>query len=163
MVAVVSVTKFVQEMDAFGEEVKTYLNRETGEFLSVTNDELRLAESLDDEDGDEDESLACSTLDCDEEMLAKIRELKSSDDWVSLPSQYEINEYEIMRSFCESVTDNLLRADLLDAIHGSGAFSRFKGMMGRRNLLDKWYAYREQAFRAIARDWLESHEVLIAD
>jgi hypothetical protein len=174
MAAIISLMTFVEEMDSFSDGGPTYLNRQTGEFLSLTMDELQMAEALDDdgdddhddeieEEGSEDESPSDSMLESDAERQIRIRNVLLSDDWLQLPSQYEIHEYEIIRAFCEAVTDRMLRADLLDAIHGSGAFSRFKGMLGRRNMLDKWYAYRQQAFCEIARDWLESHEISFTD
>lgn len=49
-----------------------------------------------------------------------------TDDIISLPSQYEINEYKIIKDFIDTVRDNQVKNQLLIVIQGSGAFRRFK-------------------------------------
>jgi Uncharacterised protein family (UPF0158) len=153
MSVVVSLHAFVEEMDTFGDECHVYLHRRTGEFLSTTDEEQALAEKSDDAD----------VPDWQREVLPKVREALSSDDWLPLPSRFELDEYRIMERFCCSVADNTLRGDLLDAITGQGAFGRFKSMIHRHGLQEEWYRYREECFQEIARGWLEAHQIASQD
>jgi hypothetical protein len=49
-----------------------------------------------------------------------------SDDYISLPSSYELNEYAIMEEFVFSLQEIKIRKILAHAIIGKGAFGRFK-------------------------------------
>jgi hypothetical protein len=59
-------------------------------------------------------------------MIIKAKEVISSDDYLPLPSKFDIHEYHIMEEFCYSVVDEKIRRVLSDKIRGSGAFRRFK-------------------------------------
>jgi hypothetical protein len=61
-----------------------------------------------------------------------------------------------MKSFCLSVKNTGHREELLDAIHGRGAFRHFRSTAERLGLVDDWYKYREAAFGRIATEWLEA-------
>jgi len=82
-----------------------------------------------------------------------------SEDYIALPTKFDIHEYEIMKRFCLSIEDDMLRDDLLDAIQGSGAFRRFKNMIYRRGIQDAWYSYRRAALEEIAIEWLTEHGI----
>ena len=152
MAAVVSLREFVGQMDMIDDEWHGYLNRQTGEFLTLSDDELREAEEADDEDDQ------AGLPEWQREMRSSAETLES-DDWLPLPSKFDIHEYAIMQKFCLSIDDGTLREDLCDAIRGSGAFSRFKNMAHRHGLIDVWYQHREQAFQEIAVAWLEEHGI----
>ena len=145
----VSLKEFVDEMDTFGHDFDVYLNRRTGEFVTASADDRAAAE------GDEDDDLP----DWQRAVLPKVRAALSSDDWLALPSKHDLDEYDIMRRFCSSLSDEVLRDDLLDTIGGRGTFGRFKGMAARHGLLDDWYRFREQALRQFAVGWLEAHAI----
>jgi hypothetical protein len=145
----VSLREFVGEMDTFGDEMVVYLNRRTGEFVTVTDEDRAAVEEEDDTD----------LPDWQREVLPKIREALTSDDWLPLPSRYDFNEYRIMENFACTLTDATLRDDLLDTIGGRGTFGRFKNMIHRHNVQEEWYRFREQALREIAKAWLEANSI----
>ena len=62
-----------------------------------------------------------------------------------------------MRRFIGSAEDENQRADLLDAIHGRGAFRYFKDMIHRFGIEKDWYRFRDETMKRIAIDWLEKH------
>lgn len=152
MTGIVSLREFVDQLDFISEECHVYVNRRTGEFLGATSEELSAAEE-DDEDG------ADLLPEWQRDMLPKVREVLTTDDWLALPDKFEISEYGIMREFCYSLSDQVLQQDLLDTIGGQGTFRRFKNMLHRRDLLDKWYAFRHEALKEFAIEWLEAHEL----
>jgi hypothetical protein len=135
-------------MDTFG-ECRVFLNRRTGEFLPVTDDDVSAADEEDDE----------YVPEWQRDVLPKIREALRSDEWLSLPSKFELDEYRIMEDFCGTISNGILRGDLLDTIGGPGTFGRFKSMVHRHNLQDRWYPFRENAFREIAVQWLRAHDI----
>ena len=64
-----------------------------------------------------------------------------------------------MRDFGESVTSDRIREELLNAIHGAGAFRYFKDTLRRRRMESAWFAFRTAALTEIARDWCEENGV----
>ncbi|MDH3662872.1 MAG: UPF0158 family protein [Alphaproteobacteria bacterium] len=135
----------VDAMDAPVDGWMAYINRRTGEIVSFSEDDVAFH---DDDDGD-------ILPDWQAEMVIKAKEVEASDDFVQLPDKFDIHEYAIMERFCYGVDDDRLRQDLLDAIKGSGAFRRFKGMIRRRGLEQAWWTYRDAAIETIATDFLE--------
>ena len=120
-----------------------------GEFLSTTPEDRAAAEEEDDDDLSDEER----------ERLPKVREAMASEDWLPLPSKFELNEYGIMERFCGTLADEMLSADLRDTIGGRGTFGRFKGMIHRHNLQEAWYRFRDEALRQFAAEWLEAHNI----
>ena len=53
------------------------------------------------------------------------------DRFEKLPTKYDIHEWDIMHEFAESVEPERFSNDLLNAIHGSGAFRYFKDTLRR--------------------------------
>jgi len=64
-----------------------------------------------------------------------------------------------MRRFCYTIDDEVIREELLNAIHGSGAFRMFKSVIRGNDLEDEWFAYRNEAFKEIAIQWCEENEI----
>ena len=151
----VSLQAVVEEMDFVGEEMTAYINNRTGELCTVGDEEARLIE-----DGYKDDDFI---PDWQKEMLPKIREVLESGDFVPLPDKFEIHEYSIMERFCRSIESNDLRQELLHAIHGGGAFRRFKDTIYRRAIQDDWYGYRNNALKRIAADFLEVEGIAFSD
>jgi hypothetical protein len=149
MSIVVSLREFVDEMDTMGDGWLVYLNRRTGEFLSTSEEGRAAAEEEDDDD----------LPDWLREELPRIREAMTSEDWLGLPSKFDLDEYRIMEHFCDSLEDPVLGDDLRDTIGGRGTFGRFKNMIHRHNIHKEWYRFRDEALREIAVRWLEAHEI----
>ena len=123
----VSLKEVVGELDALSQGMIAYCNRKTGKVTSLT-----------------------------EEMLAELRSIVSSEDWVALPDSFEIHEWEILRRFVESVGDDRLREELLRAIQGAGAFRRFKEAARRHGIEESWYDFKRSALERIAREALDA-------
>ena len=66
-----------------------------------------------------------------DEIVQDAKKVLSSDDYLEIPSQFDIHEYEIMERFCLSVPDVEISDVLLRKIRGSGAFHRFKNTIYR--------------------------------
>lgn len=143
----IKVSDVANEMDLPGPEFTAYLNPKTGKFVSVSEEEMAALEAEDPDD----------LPGWMEDILPEIREAVESEDYLALPSSFDIHEWEIMRDFANSVADPEASAHLLRALHGGGAFRRFKDELHRQELLDEWYAHRKQELEKIAMEWLEEH------
>ena len=141
----VSLERVADELDCLMEGMKAYIHRETGEVLSLTQTELAIAE------GEEDEDLGLG-----EEDLAKLREVVETDRWLALPDQFEIHEWEIMRSFAYTVEDERVQQEILRALGGRGAFRQFKDTVADHGLRERWFEFRKKALTEIAREALDA-------
>ena len=140
----------VDQMDVISDEHSAYLNKRTGELITLSMEELSAAEEEEDlEDYPE----------WQRELILEAREVMDSDDYLALPSKFDIHEYQIMENFCSSVEDPQVRDLLLRQIRGSGAFRRFKDTIYSFGIEKDWYAFRDAEFERIAIDWLEENEI----
>jgi hypothetical protein len=99
----------------------------------------------------------------EQEFFQKVEKIVSSDEYLELPSQYDIHEYEIMERFCLSISDEKISDVFLDMIRGSGAFRRFKDLLYRYGIEKDWFRFKDEAYKEIAVSWLESHNFEYAD
>ena len=85
--------------------------------------------------------------------------LLESNDFLPLPDKLEIHEYQIMIDFCYSIKNVELQDELLNLLHGSGAFGRFKNAIHNYNIADKWYKYRQEKLESTAEEWLIDKQI----
>jgi len=64
---------------------------------------------------------------------------KNEDDYISLPSSYDINDYQLMVDFIEQLSDEQQQRQLEDAIQGRGAFRLFRELTDQFGITDQWY------------------------
>ena len=147
----VNLSDVIDALELLPEEWSGYVNRQSGEVLSIPHDAFAKLES-----DDEDESLLSEA---DETMVALAREIESSTHFVRLPGKFEIHEWSIMREFCDSLDNAEQRDQLLEAIHGSGAFRFFQSTLRRLDLRDAWHRYKNAAIEQIAIGWLDAHDI----
>jgi hypothetical protein len=149
MATVISLREVVEALEVLSDNCVSYLDPDTGEIVTVTEEERQLAEeeSLDD------------VPDWEREMLPKIRVVLQSDRFLELPSRFDIHEWSMMEGFAQEQDNDRIRQELLDAIHGAGAFRMFRSVIRRLCIEQSWYQFREKALTEIARDWLEEHNL----
>ncbi|MBW3540875.1 MAG: UPF0158 family protein [Planctomycetes bacterium] len=146
----VSLRSVVQEMDAFSDEWSSYINRKTGELITISHEEARFVEDGEPED---------EPSDLDPETLLKVQEVLESDDWLRLPDKFEIHEWSIMDDFARSREDPHQCESLMRALRGGGAFRRFKDVAAALDVRDEWFRYRGESLEQIAIRFLEIHEI----
>jgi hypothetical protein len=146
----VQLSKITEALEMQLDEYCSYLDTETGEVETVSDDLVRQAEEC-----PEDEEPELPDWQAGEWQAAK--GIVSTDRYLPLPSKFDLHEWDIMREFSSAVESPGIRDDLLRAIHGSGAFRFFKSEIRRHRIEQDWYAFREQALRRIAIEWYEGH------
>ena len=78
---------------------------------------------------------------------------------IILPTQYEINEYQIMLDFINSIKNPIINSNLQRLIQGKGAFRRFKDYCAVMNIIKDWYDFKEKKYKEIAIDWCKQNEL----
>ncbi len=147
----VSLSAIVQEMDIMSDELTTFLVRSTGEMVTISDEAFRAAEAGKDVEG---------FPDWQQEMIRIAADiLEHEENYVSLPSKFDIHEYDIMERFCRTIEDDRTAEVLFSAIKGRGAFGRFREGIHRYDLEKEWDAFREEAFKEIAREWCEENGI----
>jgi hypothetical protein len=150
METTVSIREVVDAFETASDEMSSYVNRATGQVITVTHEDLRLAE----EDAGPDMPA------WQREAVTEARRILDSDDWLELPNKFDIHEWEIMDQFGRSLATESERSAVADAIHGSGAFRNFRATIRRLEIEDAWFAYKTLALETIARDWLTQNDLL---
>ena len=147
MTAIVSLRAVVQEMDVHGDQHHAYLNKRTGELVTIGDEEIDIIES-----GDNIEDYP----ELQQEAIRKTQEVLASEEYLPLPSKFDIHEYAIMERFSRSRDDRELRERLLYCIQGFGAFRLFKDAIRDFGIVDDWYLFRQVALEEIAIEWLDA-------
>ncbi len=142
----VKLSDVVSVMSLTCDEWTAWINSKTGEIIVLTEDSIR----------DDDPDIKPPWM---VDAEADARKVASSEDFVQLPDKYDIHDYGIMKDFCYTVEDDMLREDLLEAISGRGAFRLFRRMIRQRELEQRWYGFRDAAYDRIAVDFLEAQGI----
>jgi hypothetical protein len=151
----VKLSDIIEAIEFQSDEITSYLNKKTGEIVTLTEDDIKAAENHD------------SLEEYPEWQHENIRMasdfLDHKEDFIGLPSKYDVHEYHIMERFILSLKDKEISATLYRAIKGKGAFHRFKDGIIRFNIENDWYKYREEAIKQVAIDWCELHNIQFKD
>ena len=78
---------------------------------------------------------------------------------IMLPTRYDINEYEMMEDFAETIEDTRLQNQLYISLNGSGAFRRFKDTCINFDIIDDWYKFRDAKYKEIAINWCKENNI----
>jgi Uncharacterised protein family (UPF0158) len=151
MSATVLLQDIVDALEMQLDESSSFLDLDTGRVETVSNDFL----------GEPDESVGeepgFPAWQKHEFEVAK--RIVSTDRFQQLPTKFDVHEWAIMRDFSNSVALERVREDLLNAIHGAGAFRHFKDTLRRHRIESAWFTFRAQALKQIALDWCEEHHI----
>ena len=142
----VKLNEIVGALEMQYDERPSYVNLDTGEVHTIARELL----DLDQRPGAEDVVPPSQKAE-----LAVARSIAGGGPFHRIPSNHDIHEWKIMEEFAHSMRSEALREDLLDAIHGAGAFRNFKREIKRHAMDDAWFQFRTDALRQIAIEWCE--------
>jgi len=149
MSKVISLSEIISALEDASDDSTSYLDPETGEIILVAEEERALAE-----DNPAEEISAWQR-----ELMPKIRAALDGDRWLELPDRFDIHEWSIMERFSRAQNSQRIRSELLNAIHGAGAFRSFQNSIRGLGLEQSWYRFRDEALADIARRWLEENNL----
>ena len=153
MSTTVKLSEIVDALEMQFDEAFSFLDLDAGEVETVSRKLLSTAEESDDDEGPD-------LPKWQEREWEIAKRIVSTDRFRKLPTKYDVHEWEIMLDFSTSVKHEEIRENLLDAIHGAGAFRNFKAAIRRHRIEPAWFAFRAEALRQIAIDWCEEHDIV---
>jgi hypothetical protein len=160
MTVVVSLRDMVDEMQTLSHESNAYLKKSTCKVITIRDDDFDMVRSMEEIEEDEEferESGFSGNLDLDDEFFQDVKNVMLlDDDYLKLPTKFDIHEYEIMERFSHSIPNEKISDTLFSKIHGSGAFRRFRDTIYQYGIEEDWFKYRDEAYKEIAISWLES-------
>ena len=148
-----TVEKIAEEIDILPDNGTAYLNRKTGEVYSLMDDEVEQFEEISNTD---------SMPQWQRDELPKIQEVLTGDDWLPLPNNFDVHEWSIMKDFSHAIDDQKLRDELLQAIHGNGAFRHFKRIIQEHDVDERWFQFKSEALQQIVAGWLDANGIVYA-
>jgi hypothetical protein len=147
-------------------EMHHYLDTETGEVLMVTDDFRQELEQLWEEAGPKDkleDLLRKSELpDWQKQAIAEAERVEANFDLrvVQVPEPDAHEDFRGMVAFIATVAEPRLRDKLQRAIHGRGAFRRFKDALGSDfRERERWFQFKRERLRKHMTDWLASLDI----
>ncbi len=151
----VKLKKIIEAIEFQSDERTAYLDKKTGDVIIMMEEEFNAAENQ--------EPLE-EYPEWQRDSIKKAREfLAREEDFLSLPTKYDIHEYRIIEDFCNSLGDREIAEALYNTIKGKGAFRRFRDAIQRLKIDDEWYKYRDGAIKQISIDWCETNDIKYAD
>lgn len=149
---ILSLKKVTDFFDMVPTEGAAYLDTETGEYIYLSDEVVQAAERDEKYNNWMDDAIELTRL-ID----------KEPERFRPLPTPYDIDGWDIMRRFVEQIEDERIASDLDRAIHGKGAFRRFKDELYRHDLWEQWNPFKLHALAEIAADWLDEENLPYKD
>jgi Uncharacterised protein family (UPF0158) len=151
MLATVRLKDIVDGLEMQFEDSSSFLNLDTGQVETVSHDLLSEAEEAGEERAD--------LPDWQKGAWEVARRIVSTQRFLKLPTKFDIHEWSIMEEFSHSADSRPIQVDLLNALHGRGAFQHFKDTVRRHGIEQDWFNFRDEALREIAIEWCEEHNI----
>ncbi len=146
--AKINLAELIDAIDFDTNESESFINLKTGNIILITNEALSIAE-----DGDES--------DCPEWMFEFVEIAKDylahSDDYIPVPSQDDVNEYEVMEDFIDSLANDTHIERLFTVIKGKSPFRNFKDHVKALGIENDWYQFRDARYKQFALAWCEEN------
>jgi hypothetical protein len=144
-VSSVDLAQLVDELANLPEDVTVYVNRGTGEILSIVDAEFS------DLDGYDDDRLS-------EPSCEMAFPPTNSTDWVAMPDRSEIHEWQIMTQFARAV-GGAIGDELTRAMNHPRWFPVFTDFVYRLGIEGRWLEFRRATVERLAIRALEAANV----
>ncbi|MEW6196523.1 MAG: UPF0158 family protein [Bacteroidota bacterium] len=149
--AKIKLESVIEQLEFASDMNKSFFNKITGEIHLIPEELERHAEQNIDDD---------FMAEWEKELIPIVKDINQNPDhYIPFPSQFDINEYEIMERFCLSLQDEKLREEMYSSIKGSGAFHRFKNNIHNYRIAEDWYKYKDEALKEIAIEWCKDNNI----
>ena len=147
----VLLSDIVDIMQMPAEDEKSYVELETGEVITVLDEEFEKAAA--------DKSIE-SFPDWDQGPVALAREvLRNPERYEKLPVAGKNAEKKIMERFRESIDDPVVEEALKDALEGADALRAFKSVISGFSLEKDWFRFRNRFYRFAAVQWCQENNI----
>ncbi|MDO8544300.1 MAG: UPF0158 family protein [Opitutaceae bacterium] len=162
----VSWLDFETACDMRGNEIKSYVDLETGKVLVVMDEIREQLEELWDKAGADasldDLLFQAGGAEWEKQALrdAWLVEQGSGQRVVSLPEPEPHEDFRDLEDFVATVQDPKVRAELEHALEGRGAFRRFRDVIhGTFRERQQWFKFKQQRLRERMTRWFASYDI----
>jgi hypothetical protein len=153
MAAEVELDVIIEALEMADDSISSYLDVETGEVHSITEEEFDLAE---------DAQTAMEDLpnwQREAVMLARSIQKQEGKRYMALPDKFDVHEWAMMDRFSMTMRDAQMRNDFHGGIRGAGAFRLFKHLLTEYNLWDAWNRFKQVELRQMAIEWCKENGI----
>jgi hypothetical protein len=153
MATEVKLDAIIEALEMTDGSISSYLDVETGEVCSITEEEFDLAESP--------QTVIEDLPDWQREAIKLARSVQEQEGkrFLALPDKFDVHEWAIMDRFSETLKNRQMRNDFHGGIHGAGAFRLFKHLLTEYNLWDAWNRFKQVELRQMAIEWCEENGI----
>ena len=152
----VKLDELVGEIEILINGTFTYINIQTGEVITLSEEEIRAAEN---------EKPIENFPDWQKENIEKAKEILEDEDeiYLDFTLRDEYHEYEIIEEFIGTISEEEIREALYEAIQGRGAFRRFKDGIIEHGVEKEWYEYKDKKIKELVTEWCKEHDIEIEE
>lgn len=153
MAAEVELDVIIEALEMAEDSISSYLDVETGEVHSITEEEFDLAE---------DPQTAIEDLpNWQREAVTLARSIQKQEGkrYMALPDKFDVHEWAMMDRFSRRLRDAQMRNDFLGGIRGAGAFRLFKHLLTEYDLWGGWNRFKQVELRQMAIEWCKENGI----
>jgi hypothetical protein len=136
---VITILELVDALEMQSNEITYYFNKKENDLVFVMDDAY-----------------------CDDEMNSKLfQDIENNfENYIALPTSYEINEYQIMEAFVDEQKKDIQNI-LNKILNGKRPFGRFKDKIFELDIREEWFEFKKVQLEKIALDWCEVNNIEI--
>jgi hypothetical protein len=136
---VITILELVDALEMQSNEITYYFNKKENDLVFVMDDVY-----------------------CDDEMNSKLfQDIENNfENYIALPTSYEINEYQIMEAFVDEQKKDIQNI-LNKILNGKRPFGRFKDKIFELDIREEWFEFKKVQLEKIALDWCEVNNIEI--
>lgn len=153
MAAEVELDVIIEALEMADDSISSYLDVETGEVHSITEEEFDLAEDpqtpIEDLPNWQREAVT----------LARSIQKQEGKRYMALPDKFDVHEWAMMDRFSMTLRDAQMRNDFHGGIRGAGAFRLFKHLLTEYDLWDAWNRFKQVELRQMAIEWCKENGI----
>ncbi len=86
-----------------------------------------------------------------------IEEMNNPGKFLALEAVPTHESFRVIQAFIETVKDKSLQAKLAHALEKKRPFANFKFIIDNSSLRQHWFDFRDDAYTAIAKEWIEEN------
>ncbi len=151
----VEIQKIVDELHMRFMDTTVYYNKITGETLNVQDDDFRIVEDDDFENNIE------NYPEWQREHLKEVYDLMYNDidNYIALPSNFEIKDSDIMEEFIEKVSNFSKKRQLENCMWQKGMYRKFKDKLIEIGLESHYYKFYDEKLKEIVIEWCNDNNL----
>lgn len=144
----VKLSELIDAIEFYSDMSKSFIHLKTGKICFLSEEAINISE-------DDDPNF--SELEEEEIRIAKDYQA-NPNDFLSLPSQYDVNEYRMMEDFAANLKDEMA-GQILISLRGQGAFRRFKDSVILLGIEEDWHTFRNERYKQFVIEWCADNEI----